>query len=531
MAVIAFPNLSPQGPNPGMTWELRSITARNQSPLNGVATTLERPGAHWAATLRYENLFGDRRARMQAFLTACRGHGSRFYVPYFGWTNRGSFSAPELFANSSFSSTTGWTPTNATLTANDGQLRITATTPAANVQIAQSVALTQYAPHALRSLLIDGPQTAGLSIGRFIDGNGASTNDYSTSRGMGTLALVAAGGSAVSQFPAVFNATTGFTAGAYLTVGYVSLARCGLVDNGPNLLLRSDEIDNATWTKVRATVTANNAIAPDGSNNGEDVVEDATASNNHHVSQTVTVSSGVGDYSFAVALKQGTRTWAAISIREDTGATEAAAYFNLAAGTIGASTVVGANWANLRSFITNIGSGWYRCTVVARKTGVATSLTGRIYLATGDGGVTYSGDGSSFIRAWRATLALSSVPTRLRQTTSSATTGTLQTGGGVYLKGLPASTNGLLVAGDLAEIVTNASSQLVRARTPLNSDASGLGYFEFEAPLRVSPLDNGAVIIRNPLCRMMLDSNTVQWTERAGGFSDLEFTAVEDTYP
>jgi hypothetical protein len=39
------------------------------------------------------------------------------------------------------------------------------------------------------------------------------------------------------------------------------------------------------------------------------------------------------------------------------------------------------------------------------------------------------------------------------------------------------------------------------------------------------------VIVCNPLCRMMLDSNVVNWSEHDGGFCDVEFTAVEDTYP
>ena len=45
-----------------------------------------------------------------------------------------------------------------------------------------------------------------------------------------------------------------------------------------NLLLRSEEFDNANWTKSRATVTANAATAPDGTSNADKLVEDSTAS-------------------------------------------------------------------------------------------------------------------------------------------------------------------------------------------------------------------------------------------------------------
>src|SRR6185503_16156126 len=110
------------------------------------------------------------------------------------------------------------------------------------------------------------------------------------------------------------------------------------------------------------------------------------------------------------------------------------------------------------------------------------------------------------------------VPTRLRQTTTAASSGISQTGGALYLKGLPASTNGLLVADDLGEIITPSGSQFVRTLAPLNSDAAGLGYWQFEAPLRESPGDNAGVVICAPLMRSLLDDRTVRWTQRHAGF-------------
>jgi len=336
--------------------------------------------------------------------------------------------------------------------------------------------------------------------------------------------------SSTAQFPAFISSTTGFTAGAYLTIAYASLSRCALVDNGPNALLRSDEFDNASWTKTNCTAGSNTLTAPDGTATGDTLVEDSTTSA-HTFSQAVTVSATTSlEYSFSVALRQNIRSWAAIELVEGTGATTAAAFVNLGAGTLGTVSASG-NWANARAFVRSLGNSWYQVTIVARKTNAATAVTARIYSATADTAASYLGDGSAAIGVWRATLAQSSVPTRLRQTTTAANTGTAQTGGGLFLKGLPASTNGLLLPGDPAEVITGTSTHLVRTRASLDSDASGLGCFEFEAPIRVSPSDNAAVIIQNPLCRMMLDSPNVEWSEHSGGFSDVEFTAVEDTYP
>ena len=529
MSVIAFPNLAPQGPEASMSWELRSLTAINRSPLNAVVTTLERPGAHWAVRMPYQNLAESRRARLQSFVSSARGHAQRFYVPVYGWTRRGSFPATELLTNGDFaSSTTGWTAATSSISAADGVLRVTATLSGFQPSVFQSVALTQYAPHALRSVLIDGRGTTGLNIGREING-GFVTNDPGTSRGLGTVVLVPLDGAAHDQYPGFMSSTTGYTAGAYYSIGYASLARCALVDNAPNLLLQSDDL-TTSWTNVRSTDAANSTAAPDGTTTADSLIEDATASNTHYIEQNVTVASAVADYVFSVAIKESSLAWANIAIGEGTGSSECSAYVNLNTGAVG-TIATGANWSNVRVFSSSLGGGWFQFCIVGRKTNAATTLTARIYTAAADGVASYNGDGTSHIFVWRATLAQSSVPTRLVQTTSTASSGTSQTGSALYLKGLPASTSGLLLKGDPVEIITGSTSQLVRTREPLNSDAAGLGHFEFEPPLRISPSDNAAVIIQNPMCRMMMENNVNGWTDRLGGFSDLEFAAVEDVSP
>lgn len=62
-----------------------------------------------------------------------------------------------------------------------------------------------------------------------------------------------------------------------------------------NQLLRSQEFDNASWGKVRSTVTANATIAPDGTLTAEKLVIDATAANSHYVSQPTVKTYVPGD--------------------------------------------------------------------------------------------------------------------------------------------------------------------------------------------------------------------------------------------
>lgn len=531
MAVVPFPmNLSPQGPNAAMPWELRTLSARSgPSPLNGVGTSLERPGSHFALRLPYSNLATDRRARLETFALSHRGSANRFHVPVFGWTRRGSFSAPELFTNQYFASgTSGWSANSTTLTVADGAARLTVPTPALQ-SISQSIAMTQYAPYALRSILIDGRGTAGLSIGPFINAGSPVDSDYSTARGLRTIVRVNSTSGAGSNYAAVINSTSGYKAGDYLECHYASLARCALVDNGPNFLQRSDEIDNAYWTKTRCSTNSNAATSPDGTVTGDSIVED-TANNTHFFARTDTRTSQAEDWCAYGYFRRGSGTRnIGLVIGRDT-SNYARAIFDLGGGTIALAAAVTGDATNPRAFIVNAGGGWYFCAVVCRLT-ATTSLYVQYDMASGTT-LSYTGDGASSIHCWRCGAAQSGVPTRGMQTTSAGDAdGTLQTGSALHLKGLPASTNGLLLQGDPAEIIIGTTSQLVRTRAPLNTDAAGLGYWQFEPPLRVSPSDNAGVIICNPLCKMMMENNVASWTDRLGGFSDLEFAAVEDTYP
>src|SRR3990167_3972818 len=511
-----------------MERELRSSVSRFQSPMGGVTRTLERVGSRWAGTWRWDAVAGENAARLKSFLATQRGGGNRFWAYDPGYTMRGAYSAAELLSNPEFASgTTGWGTGGpaVALTAADRVMRVTQTASATNPQARQTTTAVQYAPYAGRSIIVHGRGPTSTDYRSHFN-DGVSSNDSASGAGYLSLSRVAL--ATALDFAAYKVLTSSGQAENYFELPFTSVSRCALVDNGPNTLLRSDEFDNASWTKTRATVTANNAGAPDGTITGDDLVEDATASNSHLVEQSVTVSSAVADYAFSVALKQGSRTWAIIALMESTGSHFARAWVNLATGALGTVDVNGANWTNVRAFVAPLGNSWHKVSLVARKVSAGTTLAAEVVLSTGDGVSNYSGDGASYISAWRATLAASGVPTRLRQTTTAAVAATAQTGAAIYLKGLPASTNGLLLAGDWVEFITPTYSELKRVTAPLNSDAAGLGYLQFEPILRASPVDNAAVIIRKPMGRFMLDEPTVKWSQGRAGVYSVSFTAIED---
>lgn len=536
MSVVALPNIEPRGGG-GVEdqWSLTSLTAGFRGTLGSSLKTLERPGAWWSCNLNYHNLSGAEAARMQAFLSACRGQAQRFYAPDFTRVPRGSFPATELLTNNFFASgTTAWAAqSQITASVSDAIYRAQRNSMTSAVSVlsnSSAATVVQYAPYAARALMLAGRGAytgVGVGVGSTQHAQDIAAASFSSSFRLATTVAVPLSTSA--YISVIDNNTSGLMAGDYFSVAYVSLGRCALVDNAPNLLLRSDEFDNASWTKTNCTAGANAGTSPDGTVTAESLIETA-ASGVHSFSQAVTVSATALDYSFSCAIFGGSRGFVALQI--GTAGGSAIVYVNTATGAISTAAAASGNFTDARAFVAPLGgggAGWFQVSIVARKGGSETSLTATVLASNASGNISYAGTGSLVaLYAWRATLAQASHPTKLSQTTTTATSGTSQTGGAMNLRGLPVSTSGLLLPGDPAEIITSIGSQYVRTVAPLNSDAAGLGHWQFEAPLRNSPSDNGAVIVLRPLCRMLLDSNSVGWSEHSGGFADLEFKAVED---
>jgi len=169
-----------------------------------------------------------------------------------------------------------------------------------------------------------------------------------------------------------------------------------------------------------------------------------------------------------------------------------------------------------------LGSGWFQCTIVGGKTNAATGLAAYIFPAASDsgGGGTYAGVANAHsIAIFRATLAQSGVPTQLSQSTASAVAGAAQSGQTLNLKGLPASTNGLLLPGDFVQ----SGNDLILATSALNSDALGLGVITLYRPPRNGPADSSPLIVNRPMGRFILTTNDqsyVHYTDNPGYFTD-----------
>lgn len=175
--------------------------------------------------------------------------------------------------------------------------------------------------------------------------------------------------------------------------GVFDLPAIGLEDTRTNGFTRSEELDNAAWTKTRATVTINATTAPDGKTTADKLVEDGTAADTHLFSRLTPALTDNTLQSFGLFAKAAGRSEIQVEIGQKDGTT-ASVWFNLDTGVIGTAT------GGAVGFIDKHADGWYRCSISADSASGATPP--RIDVRMGSGGETntYNGDSTSGVHFW-----------------------------------------------------------------------------------------------------------------------------------
>jgi hypothetical protein len=166
-----------------------------------------------------------------------------------------------------------------------------------------------------------------------------------------------------------------------------------------NLLLQSQTLDNASWTKSSVTVTANAGVAPDGTTTADKVIPTAVSSQFKQLQQNITVVAGT-TYTFSGFYKADGYNFVQL-IGTSASFGTFSVNFDLSNGTetdfvAGTSTVVA-------RFIENYGNGWYRIGVSVICLGSSSSarLIDNIIPASNSvRGVTWTGDGTSGVLTW-----------------------------------------------------------------------------------------------------------------------------------
>jgi len=199
----------------------------------------------------------------------------------------------------------------------------------------------------------------------------------------------------------------------------------GLIRYAPeNLLLRSDDFGNATWTKVQLSVSTNTTTAPDGTITADSLIEN-TANAQRYVFQQITKSAASEDYLLSVYYKNavGSRN---LIVALTNGTTSGRGAIFTTNGTVSASNVsigTGSGFVIKSSTVTSVGDGWYRASILVN-TDTSTRLDAVVYLSQSSTSVlSYTGDGVSSIFLWGAQLERHSSARAYIPTTTAAVYG------------------------------------------------------------------------------------------------------------
>lgn len=183
-----------------------------------------------------------------------------------------------------------------------------------------------------------------------------------------------------------------------------------------NLLLRSEEFDNASWSKTDTTVTANAIASPDGLTTADLLTEGSAGTATTDTTFTA-CASGVAHTS-SVYMKAGTSTgWVRLSVYETANATNIVnLWVNMATGALG-STSVGGTGVSGGGTTTTLLNGWYRISLSF--TIAATALTMMTRSAASDSSTTRVSGADRY--QWGAQVNQGSVAAAYQKTVATTT--------------------------------------------------------------------------------------------------------------
>jgi hypothetical protein len=189
-------------------------------------------------------------------------------------------------------------------------------------------------------------------------------------------------GAGTTAYDGSGNGNHGTISGATWVSGIgAPVAQTALVswNKGVNEFTYSEQFDNAAWTKISTSVTANTLTAPDGQTTADSLNSTSSTEAIYQLAQ-------VGVNSFSVYAKAGTTT--SLQLASTTGFNGRGADFDLANGTAGAVYQVGSGSVTITggtSAIESVGNGWYRCSI----NGLTLTAIRAVTIANNNGNLSY----------------------------------------------------------------------------------------------------------------------------------------------
>jgi hypothetical protein len=209
-----------------------------------------------------------------------------------------------------------------------------------------------------------------------------------------------------------------------------------------NLLTYSSSFDNAAWTKVQTTTSANVAVSPSGIQDADKLIPNTT-SNIHYSFQNI--SDTIAPWTFSVYAKADGYNRIILNAYNTN-----FVGFNLTTGTIESTLGIGVTSANIE----DAGNGWYRCSITSTSTSSGVAMTMSVFNAAytnGNVNPIFSGNGTDGVLVWGAQFESGSYPTSYIPTTSASVTRNADVISKTGISSLIGQTEGTLFVDFIAE--------------------------------------------------------------------------------
>jgi hypothetical protein len=261
-----------------------------------------------------------------------------------------------------------------------------------------------------------------------------------------------------------------------------------------NLLQRSEEFNNAYWNKNGGSISANSSTAPNGTTTADRLTLAATTAT-HGLIDFGVGGVAASTYTVSFYVKKGTHRYITIGIYRNT-LNNAGAGFDLDTNTVTGTGATGTGYSASGATMTDVGDGWYRCSVVCVSgttpmTGSGLFLRNTSY-TSGAIQESWAASGTETINLWGAQAEVGAYATSYIPTTTASVTRNRDelTQSNIY-------TNGLITASGGTWFVD------FRNNVPLTRDAVvrfGLGdtsAISLNSIYFIGGASNGRLIIQN----------------------------------